>query len=175
MCVISIIVVVVESLNWIYININKYSRAHTVQKIYFCEGTSSMLKTIFFYIVCRQRENWNKYICEILCCLPMMSWHVSLFLISHDVYLMFLCRKCQINGKYWLHYSYLFHFTLSVPHESNLLISFFFLLRFRIKNSYLCGIIGETRFFYRFFFLALAERQKAAFSVLFWQTHNIWL
>lgn len=80
---------------------------------------------------------------------------------------MFLCRKCQINGKYWLHYSYLFHFTLSVPHESNLSISFFFLLRFRIKNSYLCGIIGETRFFYRFFFLVWLKDKRQHFLCSF--------
>lgn len=63
MCVISIIVVVVvvvEPLNWIYINIDKYSRAHTVQKEFlFCEGTSSMLKTIFY---CMQTERELKWI-----------------------------------------------------------------------------------------------------------------
>lgn len=108
----------------------------------------------------------------------MTCFFITHVFFSHDV-----CAE-EMSNK-WQQYSYLF---LSLPnifvaavHTKYLfnLLSFWFASFFflRIKNSYLCGIIGETRFFlsirvFLLFFFLCVERQKQHFCASFLVKHT---
>lgn len=111
---------------------------------------------------------------KILCC---WRWCHDMFLIPHDV-----CAAQEMSNKWQILDTYLF-LSLTLAHQSfNLICVLFYphrqflylLTEIRIKNSYLCGIIGETRFFIAEFFYCLFffapcwfERQKQHFLCSF--------